>query len=226
MAHFKADRQIRAGSRRDGVLDQRKVVVLEPRLIEAVVHAEQQPEVAALAELVELHHPCRQIGQLPLDGLVELIGGPPTPGFGFGSGLERVTLVSGLEEQDDEGPLAYVVTFTEEARADAFALTQHLRRELLIDAECDLVARSAKAQLKQAGRSGAELAVLVGLADVAAGEVRVRDLESGAEEDVAVDELGDWFDDWLDDDGLDGHGHHHGNGNGNPLGGNGGGEAS
>jgi histidyl-tRNA synthetase len=160
------------------------------------------------------------------DGLVELIGGPPTPGFGFGSGLERVTLVSGLEEQEDEGPLAYVVTFTEEARADAFALTQHLRRELLIDAECDLVARSAKAQLKQAGRSGAELAVLVGLDDVAAGEVRVRDLDNGDEEDVAVDELGDWFDDWLDDDGLDGHGHHHGNGNGNPLGGNGGGEAS
>jgi len=86
------------------------------------------------------------------------------------------------------------------------------------------MARSAKAQLKQAGRSGAELAVLVGLADVAAGEVRVRDLESGDEEDVPVDQLGDWFDDWLDDDDLDGH--HHGNGNGNPLGGNGGGEAS
>ena len=159
------------------------------------------------------------------DGLVELIGGPPTPGFGFGSGLERVTLVSGLEEQEDEGPLAYVVTFTEQARADAFALTQQLRRELLIDAECDLVARSPKAQLKQAGRSGAELAVLVGLDDVAAGEVRVRDLDNGSEEDVAVDELGDWFDDWLADDGLDGHGHPHGNGNGNPLGGNGGGEA-
>ena len=56
-------------------------------------------------------------------------------------------------------------------------------------------------------------------------EVRVRDLDNGAEEDVAVDELGDWFDDWLDDDELGGHGHHHGNGNGNPLGGNGGGEA-
>ncbi len=132
--------------------------------------------------------------------------------------------MSGLDEQEDEGPLAYVVTFSEEARADAFALTQHLRRELLVDAECDLMARSAKAQLKQAGRSGAELAVLVGLADVAAGEVRVRDLESGDEEDVPVDQLGDWFDDWLDDDDLDGH--HHGNGNGNPLGGNGGGEAS
>jgi len=159
------------------------------------------------------------------DGLVELIGGPPTPGFGFGSGLERVTLVAGLEEAEDEGPLAYVVAFVPESRADAFALAQHLRRDLLIDAECDLAGRSAKAQLRQAGRSGAELALLVGLADLAEGEVRLRDLESGDEEDVAIAELGDWFDDWLDDDDLDGHGHHHGHGNGNPLGGNGGGEA-
>ena len=41
---------------------------------------------------------------------------------------------------------------------------------------------------------------------------------------MALAELGDWFDDWLDDDELGGHGHHHGNGNGNPLGGNGGGD--
>ena len=114
--------------------------------------------------------------------------------------------------------------FAHESRADAFALAQHLRRDLLIDAECDLAGRSAKAQLKQAGRSGAELALLVGLDDLADGEVRLRDLESGDEEDVAIDELGDWFDDWLADDDLDGHGRHHGNGNGNPLGGNGGGE--
>ncbi len=119
------------------------------------------------------------------DGLVELIGGPPTPGFGFGSGLERVTLVAGLEEAEDEGPLAYVVSFVPESRADAFALAQHLRRDLLIDAECDLAGRSAKAQLNQAGRSGAELALLVGLDDLADGEVRLRDLESGDEEDVA-----------------------------------------
>ncbi len=149
------------------------------------------------------------------DGLVELIGGPPTPGFGFGSGLERVTLVSGLEEQEDEGPLAYVVSFLPTSRTDAFALTQHLRRDLLIDAECDLSNRSPKAQLKHAGRSGAELALLLGLDDLAEGEVRLRDLETGDEEDVPIDELADWFDDWLGDDDLNGHGHHHGNGNGN-----------
>jgi len=150
------------------------------------------------------------------DGLVEQIGGPPTPGVGFGSGLERVTLVAGLDAEPDEGPLAYVVAFGAESRGDAFVLTQHLRRDLMIDAECDLAARSPKSQLKQAGRSGAEVAVLVGLDDVADGEVRVRDLETGDEEDVDIDELAEWFDEWLDDEDES---HHHGNGN--PLGGNG-----
>ena len=152
------------------------------------------------------------------DGLVELIGGPPTPGFGFGSGLERVGLVAGFDEAEDEGPLAYVVSFMPESRTDAFALAQLLRRDLLVDTECDLAGRSPKAQLKQAGRSGAELALLVGLDDVAEGEVRLRDLDTGDEEDVAVADLGDWFDDWLDDEGAGGH-NHGGNGNGNPLGG-------
>jgi histidyl-tRNA synthetase len=157
------------------------------------------------------------------DGLVEQIGGPPTPGVGFGSGLERVTLVAALELEPDEGPLAYVVAFGDDARGDAFVLTQHLRRDLLIDAECDLAGRGPKAQLKQAGRSGAEVALLVGLDDVADGEVRLRDLESGDEEDVLIVELGDWFDEWLSDEELGGdHGHHPGNGNGNPLAGDGG----
>ena len=150
------------------------------------------------------------------DGLVEEIGGPPTPGVGFGSGLERVTLVAGLEAEPDEGPLAYVVAFDQESRGDAFVLTQHLRRDLLIDAECDLVGRSPKAQLKQAARSGAEVALLVGLDDVAEGRVRARDLETGDEEDVDLDDLGDWLDGWLADEG-DAHAH----GNGNPLGGDG-----
>ena len=203
--------------------------VVDPQLLEPAVQRDRRRRVGsglladALHDFAERHDAQEDLVRIdrpqPVAGF-----GPPTPGFGFGSGLERVTLVAGLEEAEDEGPLAYVVSFVPESRADAFALAQHLRRDLLIDAECDLAGRSAKAQLRQAGRSGAELALLVGLADLADGEVRLRDLESGDEEDVAIAELGDWFDDWLDDDDLDGHGHHHGNCNGNPLGGNGGGD--
>jgi histidyl-tRNA synthetase len=131
------------------------------------------------------------------DGLVELLGGPVTPGVGFGTGLERITLVSRLDDDPLPGAMTYVVCFDEARRGDAFVLTERLRRELFIDAECDLAGRSAKGQLRQATRSGAELAVLVGLPGLGAEVVRVRDLATGHEADVSLPNLEDWVDDWL-----------------------------
>ncbi len=159
------------------------------------------------------------------DGLIEQIGGTPTPGVGFGTGLERITLVTGMAEEEPPRPLAYVVCFDEDRRGDAFAITQSLRDEWLLDAECDLAGRGAKGQLRQASRSGADVAVLVGLDDVADDAVRLRDLGNGEEEDVPVAEVGEWFDDWLAEeefhesvDEPGGNGHPDGNGNGSPRG--------
>lgn len=122
------------------------------------------------------------------DGLVEQIGGPPTPGVGWGSGLERIALAM-------RGPLApprtagvFVAAFAHEARPAAFACAQVLRRAGL-PAELDLAGRSPKGQLKQAGRSGARYAVLVGLDELGDGVVRLKDLAGGGEEDVAAADL-------------------------------------
>jgi histidyl-tRNA synthetase len=150
------------------------------------------------------------------DGLVELVGGPATPGVGFGTGLERIGLVSRLDDEPLPGPLAYVVCFDEARRGDAFVLAERLRRDLLIDADCDLAGRGAKGQLRQATRSGAELAILVGLPALDAEAVRVRDLETGDEVDVTLPGLGDWFDDWLAQEELAADLDESG-GNGNPL---------
>ena len=150
------------------------------------------------------------------DGLVESLGGPPTPGVGFGTGLERIGLVSALAEEAAPRPVVYVACFDEARRDDAFALTEHLRRELLVDAECDLAARSAKGQLRQATRAGAELAVLLGLPVVPADVVRVRDLEGGDEEDVPLTVLDAWLDGWFAEEDLAAEIEETG-GNGNPL---------
>ncbi len=122
------------------------------------------------------------------DGLVEQIGGQPTPGVGWGSGLERIALA--MRE-----PLAarvttgvFVVAFSDDARAGAFACAQRLRRAG-VPAELDLAGRSPKGQLKQAGRSGARFAVLLGLEELADGAVRLKDLARGGEEDVAAADL-------------------------------------
>jgi len=119
------------------------------------------------------------------DGLVEQIGGPPTPGVGWGSGLERITLAMRELVLPTQAPDVFVVSFTGEARGIAFGVAQDLRAAGLA-AELDLAGRSPKGQLKQAGRSGAPVAVLVGLEELEVGHVRLRMMEGGGEEDVSV----------------------------------------
>jgi len=126
------------------------------------------------------------------DGLVEQIGGPPTPGVGFGAGLERIALAMGEREAPPAAPAAFVVAFADESRGDALVLAQELRRAGLA-VELDLAARSAKGQLKQAGRSGAAYAVLLGLEELPPEAVRVKSLFGGGEEDVPWAGLAAWL---------------------------------
>jgi histidyl-tRNA synthetase len=117
------------------------------------------------------------------DGLVEHLGGPRTPGVGFGCGLERMTLAMTDRPLRHEQLGVYVVSFSDEAREAAFGLVQELRSAGLV-ADLDLAKRSPKGQLKQAGRSGAQWAALVGLEALDAGTVRLRTMATGSEEDV------------------------------------------
>jgi len=119
------------------------------------------------------------------DGLIEQIGGAPTPGVGWGSGLERIALAMRDQPLPPSAPDVYVVSFSDEARAAAFGVAQELRGAGLA-AELDLAGRSPKGQLKQAGRSGAPLAVLLGLDELGADRVRLRTMDGGGEEDLAA----------------------------------------
>jgi histidyl-tRNA synthetase len=123
------------------------------------------------------------------DGLIEQIGGVSTPGVGWGSGLERITLAMRDQPLPSSAPDAYVVCFGDEVRSVAFDLAQQLRGAGLA-AELDLAGRSPKGQLKQAGRSGARFAVLLGLEELGAESVRLRTMDGGGEEDLAAAGLG------------------------------------
>ena len=94
------------------------------------------------------------------DGLIEAIGGPPTPGIGFGAGIERLLL--SLPEGDVE-PEAVDVFFIAEEHADRKAIAAaiaELRRRGL-SADMDYAGRSVKGQRTQAGRLDARKAVVV-----------------------------------------------------------------
>lgn len=120
------------------------------------------------------------------DRLVEELGGPPTPGIGFALGLDRTLLAC-----DDEGvfpdaartPSVFVVDTT--GGGEALALTWELQ-DAGISAERAYDARSMKAQMKAADRSGAAIGLIVGSDELAAGTVSVRRLrnrdQSGADQ--------------------------------------------
>jgi histidyl-tRNA synthetase len=136
--------------------------------------------------------PARQGAQSTVGGggrydlLAELIGGRPTPGIGFASGIERILLT--LEEEQAEPPPAYtmqvfVAAMGEEGQRAALPLTQRLRAAG-IAAGVGTPGRSLKAQLRAANDSGARFALVLGDDEARDGTVQVKDL--AARQEIAV----------------------------------------
>jgi histidyl-tRNA synthetase len=129
------------------------------------------------------------IGGGRYDGLVEQLGGPPTPGIGFGSGIERMLLACDAEGvfAPPASSLDVFVVDTTDGRS-ARDITAELRDAgLRTDRAFD--GRSMKAQMKAAGRSGAHVAVIVGEREAADGTVTVRDLAQAEQEVVGRDQV-------------------------------------
>ena len=124
------------------------------------------------------------------DGLVELLGGKPTPGIGFGLGLDRILLA--LEAQGtpmavERGLVAVVVGAEPAATADRLRIATMLRAAG-VAARAELGQRKLGKQLESAARERAHFAVILG-DELAEGEVQLRDLEAGTQKLVGVNDL-------------------------------------
>ena len=135
------------------------------------------------------------------DGLVEQIGGRPTPAIGFGAGVER--LVALLEEAERSHPAtaphAYVVAA--DAAAAAHGLAERLRDavpglRLVVNGG----GGSIKSQFKRADRSGAELALVLAADELATASVTIKDLRAAGEQQTLEQaQLADYLRQWLRD---------------------------
>src|SRR4051794_2071876 len=118
------------------------------------------------------------------DKLAEALGGPATPGIGFGMGVERLLLAADAEGVFP-GPAAAVDVWVVDTTGGAAALAlTHELRAAGISADRSFDGRSMKSQFKSADRSGARLAMVVGNDELAAGTVTLRDLGGGDQETV------------------------------------------
>ena len=143
------------------------------------------------------------------DGLVELLGGRPTPGIGFGIGLDRVLLALAAAGIASDGgapsPVAVVVGADPDDTTARLVIATDLRAAG-IAARAELSRRKLGKQLEAAARDEAHFAVIVG-DELADGEVQLRDLPAGTQKAVPLADLGREV--------ARSHGaHHHGDGSG------------
>ena len=122
------------------------------------------------------------------DGLIEQLGGPPTPGVGFSIGMDRAMLV--LEQRGEGAPPAAGGLFLvamDATREAALQLARELRREFAV--ELDVEAKGFSAQMKAAGKSGARIALILGEDEWQRGELGCKDLGTGEQRTIARDAL-------------------------------------
>ncbi len=121
------------------------------------------------------------------DGLVETMGGPPTPGVGWASGIERVAMM--LDDGVAAAQPVAVIPIGDAAATPALKLTEELRRA---GVAVDLgFSGNVKKRMARADKIGAVAAVILGDDELAKGVATLRDLRSGAQEQVPLTSLQD-----------------------------------
>lgn len=125
------------------------------------------------------------------DGLIEQLGGPSTPGIGFGMGIER--LILSLENNNIQLPSmkgldVFIVTIGEKADKEAFRLLHELRTNC-ISADKDHLGRSIKAQFKYADKVNTSYTIVIGDDEIAKDIVTLKNMKTGEQEEIKLSNL-------------------------------------
>ena len=129
------------------------------------------------------------------DGLIEQLGGKPTPAVGFAAGIERLLMVmeqSGVEIPEPSKPTVYIAGMDGDCRRKAFELAALLRKRGVI-VEIDHMDRSVKAQFKYADKIGAEYVAVIGGNELAEGKANVKHMTDGTNETVPFENIVEYF---------------------------------
>ena len=167
--------------------------VLDPRMVRGL---DYYSKTAFEIEVAKIGAQAAVCGGGRYDGLIEELGGEPTPGVGFALGMERV--FSALAAQGDDIEIEQnldvyiIVAGGDKAHFAAFYLADQLRRTNL-SVEMDYGEKSFKAQIKAANRLGARYAVILGEDEVNTQSATVKDMESGEQMQLPWDQIKQYF---------------------------------
>ncbi|MGN0806316.1 MAG: histidine--tRNA ligase [Candidatus Coproplasma sp.] len=125
------------------------------------------------------------------DKLISELGGGEVPAIGFAAGIERLLLLmdnTGVHFPEKPVPAIYIGGMDDGSRQKAFALVSELRLNG-IAAECDLMNRSVKAQLKYADKCGARFVAIIGETELQSGRVDIKKMADGTKENIALADI-------------------------------------
>ena len=114
------------------------------------------------------------------DGLVEELGGSPTPAVGFATGVERLMELVDVGQIEKRKPDLYIVSSGEEENAKAMELAEKLRDQDVF-VERDLLERSFKSQMKYADKIEARNLIVIGENELKSGTVKIKNMATGEE---------------------------------------------
>jgi len=125
------------------------------------------------------------------DGLIEEVGGPATPGIGFAMGITRLILA--LQNKKDASlkaaaPSLYVAPLGENASVYAMATVEALRNSGIY-AECDVVGRSLKAQMKYADKTSAAYTLIIGDGELECGKAKLKNMATSEQTEIDINDI-------------------------------------
>jgi len=121
------------------------------------------------------------------DGLVEKLGGKPTPGIGFAAGIERLLLASSSDNKLRNIQI-YIVGIGNDVRSTIIKLAEELRSND-IRTSFDYLRRSMKAQMREANKLGAQYAIIIGEDELKDKSVIIKDLSTSNQEKITLDSV-------------------------------------
>ena len=124
------------------------------------------------------------------DGLIKSLGGPDVPGVGFACGMERLALL--MKSPDPKKPDFYTVSLDPSCYGLAYRVSRGLRLAGLTG-ELGYASSSMKAAMRQAGKSGARYAIIIGSDELARNVCAVKNMDNGNQEEVAVENLASYI---------------------------------
>ena len=129
------------------------------------------------------------------DGLVKELGGPDMPAVGFAMGISRLILAmeqSGALDFEENVPELYIASMGDGAQLRAIEIVSDLRKNGIC-AECDIVGRSLKAQMKYADKIGARYTLILGDSELESGRAQLKNMSDSTQTEIALGDVASHF---------------------------------